>query len=407
MSEIDTEIRHVTKAGTNLFSELGFAPEEAAAYLVESEKCIQEQRHSEVGTMNPPTKTKALVTTAVDASANILSRSAGRIAVAVRDAIPKDARLVGVSNWVVALFIKALRNCSVEQDRMDAVAWLATARETVSDASLNTADKAKRIYALTDSKRLAKGIFQGVNEAYKNYKNSDIPLAVKVAIPITLSAGAIIGGPSVGIAGFGSAIGVPVLLVLFLGAAGITSVLEAVLSNSEAKDYVSVVAAMIARDEILRRSNQAMRQAMAEEIVPPSRKECRKEHEEIREMLFRMNPYDFEKHVMSFFQEAGLLAWATKKSNDAGVDGFARHPNGLIVVQCKHYAEDNGIGRPTVQQFKGVVEENAAWRGYIVTTSYFTKEAIDSAGKNSSLILVDIRELIEWHFGGVNLPQPT
>ena len=28
--KIDTEIRHVTKPGTNLFIELGFAPEEAA-----------------------------------------------------------------------------------------------------------------------------------------------------------------------------------------------------------------------------------------------------------------------------------------------------------------------------------------------------------------------------------------
>ena len=50
-----------------------------------------------------------------------------------------------------------------------------------------------------------------------------------------------------------------------------------------------------------------------------------------------------------------------------------------------------------MQQFKGVVEENGAWRGVIVTTSYFTPGAVDSACKNSKLRLVDLNELISWH----------
>lgn len=230
-----------------------------------------------------------------------------------------------------------------------------------------------------------------------------MPLAVKVAIPVTLSAGAILGGPSVGIAGFGSAIGAPVLLVIFLGAAGITSILEAVLSSSDAKNYVSIVAFMIARDEVLRRSSHAMRKAMAEEIDQPHRQECESVDSDVRNMLFNMDPYDFEKHVMSFFKDAGLLAWVTKKSNDAGVDGFARHSNGLIVVQCKRHAEDNGVGRPVVQQFKGVIEENSAWRGFIVTTSYFTNEAIESASKNTNVKLIDMNQLLEWHRSGLDV----
>lgn len=42
MSEIDTRIRHVTKAGSNLFADLGFPPEEAAALDRESRRQIQE-----------------------------------------------------------------------------------------------------------------------------------------------------------------------------------------------------------------------------------------------------------------------------------------------------------------------------------------------------------------------------
>jgi hypothetical protein len=37
---IDTEIRHVTKAGTNLFRELGFSPAEARGLQIELRKQI-------------------------------------------------------------------------------------------------------------------------------------------------------------------------------------------------------------------------------------------------------------------------------------------------------------------------------------------------------------------------------
>lgn len=36
MNKIDTQIRHVTKPGTNLFAELGFTPDEAKRYQAES-----------------------------------------------------------------------------------------------------------------------------------------------------------------------------------------------------------------------------------------------------------------------------------------------------------------------------------------------------------------------------------
>jgi restriction endonuclease Mrr len=61
------------------------------------------------------------------------------------------------------------------------------------------------------------------------------------------------------------------------------------------------------------------------------------------------------------------------------------------------------VGRPIIQQFKGVIEENQAWRGYIVTTSYFTSEAKDSAEKNDKLRLIDMDALIDWHVKGLKI----
>lgn len=43
MSHIDTEIRHVTPADGNIFADLGFGPEEAAALLAEADRVIAEK----------------------------------------------------------------------------------------------------------------------------------------------------------------------------------------------------------------------------------------------------------------------------------------------------------------------------------------------------------------------------
>ncbi|MDP2902009.1 MAG: hypothetical protein Q8N96_02715 [Methylovulum sp.] len=39
---IDTEIRHTTLPGADLFLELGFAPDEAARFHAESQQCIND-----------------------------------------------------------------------------------------------------------------------------------------------------------------------------------------------------------------------------------------------------------------------------------------------------------------------------------------------------------------------------
>ncbi|MDC8756156.1 helix-turn-helix domain-containing protein [Janthinobacterium fluminis] len=41
MNKIDTQVRHVTKAGANLFAELGFAPDDAKRYQAESRERIE------------------------------------------------------------------------------------------------------------------------------------------------------------------------------------------------------------------------------------------------------------------------------------------------------------------------------------------------------------------------------
>lgn len=42
--DIDTQVRHVTKSGTNLFSELGFTPEESERFQAESKQQINDTK---------------------------------------------------------------------------------------------------------------------------------------------------------------------------------------------------------------------------------------------------------------------------------------------------------------------------------------------------------------------------
>lgn len=303
-------------------------------------------------------------------------------------------------DWLISILTKAIEAVSTEQDRLDILAWLALVRETLVTESLSKAEKAKHIYAISDSKKTAGIVLRSLSTSARNYKKSDLPLSVKVAIPATLAAAAIVGGQGVGLAAFGSAIGLPVLLLVFLGAAGITSVLEAFINSKDARSYIGVVMNLIVRDEIYRHANQAMQRAMTDSPAEPKSASMPDDDTALQAALMALDPYDFERHVMSFFQQQGLMAWVTKKSNDAGVDGFAKHEQGLVVVQCKRYANHNLVGRPAVQQFKGVIEENQAWRGYVVTSSGFTQEAKDSAALNERLVLIDMVELLKWHKEG-------
>lgn len=302
-----------------------------------------------------------------------------------------------IRDWLISLLVKGIESISTEQDRLEVLSWLALVREIFTNEQLSKAEKSKEIYAISDTKKTVGIVMRSISTSVKNYKDSDLPLSVKIAIPATLAAATVIGGQGVGLAAFGSAIGLPVLLLVFLGAAGITAVLEAFVNSKDVRSYIGVVMNLIVRDEIYRRANQVLKEAMTSSPAEPKHFGMPEEEVLLRQKLLSMDPFDFERHVMSFFQHAGLLAWVTKRSNDAGVDGFAKHEQGLIVVQCKRFAEHNLVGRPVVQQFKGVIEESQAWRGYIVTTSGFTQEAKDSAEKNDKLVLVGLDDLVSWH----------
>jgi hypothetical protein len=302
----------------------------------------------------------------------------------------------GIRAWLVGLFASAVVNTTRAEDRVAAIQWLGQSRDVVA-SDLRPVEKFKRLNALVNSRTTASAIARGVAESVKNYRHSNLSLPMKIALPATLAAIPLVGAQGAGIAAFGGALGVPVLLLIFLGAAGITAIIESVVTNPDSRTDIAGIINVIIEDERLRRASAEMKAAMRDQPMDATRHSMPPDEGALRQHLRRMDPFQFEQHAMSFFAGAGFEAWATRKSNDMGVDGFAVHPEGLMIVQCKRNAPDNKVGRPTIQQFKGVVEEQSAFRGYIITTSTFTDEAKASARMSDKLCLIDLDELVLWH----------
>ncbi len=67
-----------------------------------------------------------------------------------------------------------------------------------------------------------------------------------------------------------------------------------------------------------------------------------------------------------------------------------------VYVQAKRYADDHPISRQTIQAFLGALAGRRATKGVFITTSRFSKDAREFAGRASdSLVLLDGREVAE------------
>ena len=150
-----------------------------------------------------------------------------------------------------------------------------------------------------NSRTVIATIARSISDTVSNYRRSDLPLSMKIALPATLAAIPLVGGHAAGIAAFGVALGVPVLLLIFLGTAGITSIIEAVLINPEVRPHIAEIIDAIVQDERLRRASAAMKAAMKERPVDPVRFAAPPQELALRKYLISMDPFQFERHTMS------------------------------------------------------------------------------------------------------------
>lgn len=206
----------------------------------------------------------------------------------------------GIKNWLIGLFASAIKHATRPEDRVLAIQWLSESREVVA-SDLRSIEKFKKLNALINSGTAIRAIAGSVSEAVSNYRKSNLPWSLKIALPATLAAIPLVGGQGAGIAAFGGALGVPVLLLIFLGAAGITSIIEAVVTSPDARTHIAEIVDVIVKDERLRQASAQMKAAMKEQPMNPARSATPMEELALRQFLLGMDPFDFERHTMSFF----------------------------------------------------------------------------------------------------------
>ena len=128
--------------------------------------------------------------------------------------------------------------------------------------------------------------------------------------------------------------------------------------------------------------------------------------EELLEKILSLEPEFFEKFVVELVVKLGYggsfdeVAKVLGRSGDEGVDGVIKQDIlGLdnVYLQAKRWKE-GVVGRKEIQSFAGALIGKGAKKGIFITTSSFTKEAIEYASsiKDMTIVLIDKDKLLDY-----------
>jgi restriction system protein len=111
----------------------------------------------------------------------------------------------------------------------------------------------------------------------------------------------------------------------------------------------------------------------------------------------------FEKIVVELIVRMGYggslrdAGQAIGKSGDEGIDGIIKEDRlGLDVIYMQAKRWESTVGRPEIQKFAGALQGQRAKKGIFITTSDFSKEALEYAARiENKIILIDGEQLAQ------------
>ena len=143
-------------------------------------------------------------------------------------------------------------------------------------------------------------------------------------------------------------------------------------------------------DENLDKAYQRIRKSLADELLAK---------------VIDLSPAFFERLVIELLVKMGYggsikdAGKAIGKSGDEGIDGTIKEDRlglDIIYVQAKRWKTGNVVGRPEIHKFVGALAGQGAKKGIFITTSSFTKEALDYTPKNETkIVLIDGERLAQ------------
>lgn len=122
---------------------------------------------------------------------------------------------------------------------------------------------------------------------------------------------------------------------------------------------------------------------------------------ELYEYIQAMHDADFERLIVQLMlglgYGAGGLAKRTGGTGDGAIDGIVTEDMlglDVIYLQAKRYAPDSSIGPDKIREFAGAMDAHGIIKGVFVTTSRYTKMALEYAERSHKrLRLIDGHEL--------------
>lgn len=103
--------------------------------------------------------------------------------------------------------------------------------------------------------------------------------------------------------------------------------------------------------------------------------------DEVLERVLEQSPQFFEKLVKDLLVKMGYGEGVnTQFTSDEGIDAIINEDTlglDVIHVQAKRWKKGNNVGRPVLQSFVGAMSGKKVQKGVFITTSSFTKEALD------------------------------
>jgi len=127
---------------------------------------------------------------------------------------------------------------------------------------------------------------------------------------------------------------------------------------------------------------------------------------ELLSKVVSMPPVFFEKLVVELLVKMGYggsikdAGKAIGKTGDEGIDGTIKEDKlglDIIYIQAKRWQPGNVVGRPELHKFVGALAGQGAKKGVFITTSAFTKEALEYTPKNETkIVLIDGKGLAQY-----------
>lgn len=126
---------------------------------------------------------------------------------------------------------------------------------------------------------------------------------------------------------------------------------------------------------------------------------------ELLNRVIDLSPAFFERLVVELLVKMGYggsikdAGKAIGKSGDEGIDGTIKEDKlglDIIYIQAKRWKPGNIVGRPELQKFVGALAGQGAKKGIFITTSNFTREALEYTPRNETkIVLIDGQQLTQ------------